>query len=465
MMPLPGRALRAWLPLAGLTLASACASSPPPPLSVVLVTIDTLRADHLPIYGYERSTAPRLSAFAASGVVFDNARTPIPETAPACATLLTGRLPAHHGLRGNGRPLGPEPATLATLLAAAGYSTAAFVSGVPLTARLSGLDRGFAHYDDDLPDARGHVPGVQRAAPKTTSAALAWLERQGPGPFFLWVHYYDPHGDYAPGPPWESAFPAGGGPLVPLESIPEYQRLGGEHDASVYVSRYDGEILRVDTELGRLFDRLGRDDLRQRTLVVITADHGESLTEHGELFDHGNELYEPTLRIPLVMAGPGLPGGRRVAGLVQSHDLLPTLLDLVRAPAPPGMTGISLAPAMRDGSPLPAREILSEARFQPYRALVPGADIGPKLALRDARFTIIARLASGRMEAYDRQTDPGETLELLQRAEVAERRDLEAALAAGLRARLEAAVAGRPGAPVLAPALRARLERLSGAPS
>ena len=465
MMPPPARALPAVLTLAALLPAWACSPPPPPPLSLVLVTIDTLRADHLPIYGYARPTAPRLTVLAARGVVFDNARAPIPETAPACATLLTGRLPASHGVRGNGRPLGAEPATLAALLAAAGYSTAAFVSGFPLTARLSGLDRGFALYDDELPDARGRVPGVQRSAPKTTSAALAWLEHPRPDPFFLWVHYYDPHGDYAPGPPWESAFPAAGGPLLPLASIPEYQRLGSEQDASVYISRYDGEILRVDSELGRLLDRLGRDDLRERTLVVVTADHGESLTEHGELFDHGNELYEPTLRIPLVVAGPGVRAGQRVAGMAQSQDLLPTLLDLAGLPSPPGLTGISLAPALRDGSPLPERETLSEARFQPYRALVPGADIGPKLALRDARFTVIARLASGRMEAYDRLTDPGETLDLLQRAGVAERRELEAALAAGLRARLEAAVGGRPGAPVLVPALRTRLERLSAAPS
>ena len=450
---------------AALLLAGGCAEPPAEPMSVVLVTIDTLRADHLSIYGYDRPTAPRLAALAARGVVFEDARAPIPETAPACATLLTGLPPAAHGVRGNGRPLGPEPATLAGLLAAAGYSTAAFVSGFPLTARLSGLDRGFAHYDDLLPDARGRVPGVQRRAPKTTSAALAWLEGRPAGPFFLWVHYYDPHGDYAPGPPWESAFPGAGGPRLPLEAIPEYQRLGDERDAAAYIGRYDGEILHVDSELGRLLDRLEQDDLRDHTLIVLTADHGESLTEHDELFDHGNELYETTIRIPLLVAGPGLTGGRRVPGLAQSQDLLPTVLELLDRPVPPGLTGHSLAGALRAGASLPAREVLSEARFQPYRALVPGADVGPKLALRDERFTVIARLGSGRIEVYDRDADPGETVDLIVRAGPIEGRDLAAELSAGLRARLEAAAAGRPGAPVLLPALRARLERLSDRPS
>lgn len=434
-----------------------CADERP---SLLLVTIDTLRADHLPVYGYGRATALRIHDLAARGTLLETLIAPIPQTTPACASLLTGRWPASLGLRGNGTPLGPGPATLAELLGEAGWDTAAFVSGFPLVRRISGLDRGFAHYDDDMPDPRGGVANVQRGAEKTTDAVLAWLDARGADPFFLWLHYYDVHGDYDPGPAYAALFePDRSGPHLPLQSIPEYQRRGEETDASRYVARYDGEIRRVDTELGRVLDRLQALSRLERTLVVVTADHGESLTEHRYYFDHGDELYLPDLWVPLVLAGPGIPAGRRIAGTAGTPDLMPTLLSLLGLPTPPGVAGVSLADAITSGAPLPRRESFAEARHHAWQAPTPRTDGGPKLAVRDDRFTAILRLLGPRLELYDRLGDPGETVDLAASAPRGEEDARNrASLESALRARAAAAEAGAPEPSVFTPSLRAWLE-------
>jgi arylsulfatase A-like enzyme len=439
-----------------LALAAAACGGPPPP-DILLITMDTTRADHLSVYGYRRQTTPALEALSEEGVVFGQAFAPIPETGPSCAALLTGRWPAELGMRGNGQPLPADVTTLAGELQAAGYRTAAFVSGYPLRRRLAALDRGFEHYDDELPDARGRVEGVQRLAPRTTEAALAWLQRQASGPIFLWVHYYDPHGDYAPAPPFDARFAPGPGPRIPAELIPEYQRLDGVTDAAVYVSRYDGEIALVDRQIERLLAQLEDSGRRQRTVIAVTADHGESLTEHGYYFDHGNELYGPSLRVPLLLAGPGVPGdGRRLDAVVRLPDLMPTLLELAGRPAPPGLPARSLIPLWSGATALP-REAVSEARFQAYRALTPGADVGPKVAVRDERFTVILRLDGARLEVYDRLSDPDEVRDLMADPRAAPH--LPAGeLAERLRRRLAADGGGDPAPMVLAADMRVRLE-------
>ena len=441
----------------------ACSRSPVP--SLLLITIDTLRADHLPAYGYHRPTAPQVEALAARGITLDRVIATIPETGPSFASLLTGRWPAALGIRGNGRPLEKGIPTLATILSAAGYGTAAFVSGFPLVARLCGLERGFDLYDDDMPDPRGTVEHVQRFAPHTTEAAVTWLEGQGENPFFLWVHYYDVHGDYAPGPPYDSLFASGPwGARLAADDIPAYQRHGADTAAGSYIDRYDGEIRKVDDQIARLLQQLGSMGLTDSTLVVITADHGESLTEHGYYFDHGNELYEPSLRVPLVMAGPGVPAdGLRIPETARLPDLMPTLLELLGKPVPEGIAGVSFRDWWRPGAPPPAsREALSEARFQPYRALTPGADVGPKLAARDERYTFILRLDGPRVELYDRLSDPGETRNLFADSasgQVLE--DLKTEMAARLRRRLNSGGGGDPRATVFTPEVRDRLARMA----
>jgi len=443
--------------------SGSCAQAPAP--SLLLITIDTLRADHLPTYGYQRPTAPRVQALAARGITLEQVVSAIPETGPSFTSLLTGRWPAALGTRGNGHPMGKDVPTLATILSDAGYGTAAFVSGFPLVARLSGLERGFDLYDDDMPDPRGTVEHVQRSAPHTTAAALAWLEQHGREPFFLWVHYYDPHGDYAPGPPYDTLFAAAPwGPRLAPTQIPAYQRHGDDTVAGGYIDRYDGEIRKVDDQVARLLGQLGSMGLTANTVVVVTADHGESLTEHGYYFDHGNELYEPSVRVPLVMAGPGVPtDGRRLRDLARLPDLMPTLLEILGQPVPRGIAAVSFRDWWESGAPTAAsREALSEARFQPYRALTPGADVGPKLAARDDRYTLILRLDGPRIELYDRLSDPGEIRDLL--ADPSAEPGLAALkteLADRLRGRLRLEGGGTARPVVFTPEMRARLEAMT----
>ncbi|MFQ5669507.1 MAG: sulfatase [Acidobacteriota bacterium] len=444
-------------------LSLAC--SPPDHPSLLLVTIDTLRADHLSSYGYSRPTSPAIDRLARRGVLFDSVISSIPETGPAFASLMTGLWPSRLGLRGNGKPLAPRFETLAERLRSTGYHTAAFVSGYPLVRRLSGLDQGFAHYDDRMPDPRGKVAGVQRLAEKTTAAFLAWLQQNRKGPFFVWLHYYDPHGNYAPGRAFESMFTGGPpGPNIPLDLIPAYQRWQGETDAALFRARYDGEIRRVDAQIERVLAALGARDRLDSTLVVLTADHGESLVEHGYYFDHGNELYMPSLHVPLILAGPGVPAdGRHVAGLARTPDIMPTLLELLHEPVPDSLAGTSLAADLRTGRPSQSREAFSEARFQAYRPLTPAADVGPKLSVRGERFSTILRLNGGEVELYDRHADPLELSDLLALSTPSsETRELRETLSARLRARLARATrGGQPDEPVFSPYVVWRAKRLA----
>ncbi len=425
---------------------SACQRTADEPPSLLLVTIDTLRADHLSVYGYPWPTSPTLDALAGRGVVFEQAYAPVPETSPSCAALLTGRWPAQLGVRGNAQPLRPGVATLAEILSAAGYRTAAFVSGFPLVRRLSGLHRGFHHYDERMPDPRGPTDNVQRFADKTAAAARAWLEEQPAGPVFVWLHFYDPHGDYSPGAPYDAMFAdRPSGPEVPRARIPGYQRAIPSTDAAVYTARYDGEIRKVDDQLATVLDALASRGELERAVVAITADHGESLTEHDYYFDHGNELYGPSIHIPLIMAGAGLPSdGRRVAGPARTVDVLPTLLELLGRPAPDGLAGASLVPRIRGDDVGPWPEALSEARFKTYRQLTQASKVGPKLAVRDERYTAVWKQEDGVLELYDRQADPGETRDLLAGAGGAE--SLRDTLRRGMAALHAAAEAGAPAA-------------------
>jgi choline-sulfatase len=432
--------------------------------SLLLITTDTVRADHLALYGYGRPTSPHMEALAKTGACFLDAISPIPQTGPACASILTGRWPASLGLHGNAEPLGPGPRTVAEILGPRGFSTAGLVSGFPLIRKLSGLDRGFAHFDDDMPDPRGAYEGVQRRGAKTTALALKWLDaRPAEKPFFLWVHYYDPHGDYHPGGPFETMFAGGAkGPMLPADVIPDYQRHGGSTDAADNIARYDGEVRYVDEEVGKLLAGLEARGLTATTLVALSADHGENMTEHGYYFDHGNEVYIEAVHVPLIVAGPGVPSdGRRIKGLVRLPDLMPTLLDLLGVDVPKEVEGRSLAGALASGAVSPPRECFSEARVSPAQPLTPKADVTEKLAVRDDRFTVLWRKVGDRMELYDRTSDPGETHNLLSKGVPGPE---EKALGSSLRVRVETQLEARsPGESleVISPELRARLERIA----
>lgn len=298
-----------------LALAAGASFSQASRPSLLLITIDTLRADRVGAYGHREARTPRLDALAAEGALYENAFTHTPVTLPAHATLLTGRLPHEHGVRSNSFYRLPETeTTLAEILTDAGYRTAAFVSAAALDRRF-GLSQGFELYDDEVRPAQSGQLIAERDAAAVAAKAIDWLGgAAGESPFFLWVHFFDPHHPYQP---------------------PEPFRTG-------VGSSYDGEVAFCDREIGRLLGRLDGSGLRSRTLVVVTSDHGEGLGEHGEA-THGIFLYNSTLRVPLILSGPGVPRrARDRRGPVGLVDVLPTVLGRLGVATPAGISGRDL---------------------------------------------------------------------------------------------------------------------------
>lgn len=339
------------------------------PPNVVLITVDTLRPDRLGAYGSQRALTPAIDALAARGTVFESAFTVAPVTLPAHATLLTGRLPARHGIRGNSFYALPETEIpLAQVLRQQGYRTGAFVGAAVLDGRF-GLNRGFDRYDDSVPAGAPAGLIAERRAGTVVASAIEWLADPRPQPFFLWVHLFDPHHPYEAPEPLGSQF--AGAP-------------------------YDAEVAYVDQEIGRLLRALTSRDLTRGTVIVLTSDHGESLGEHGEQ-THGVFLYDATLRVPLIMAGPGLPEGKRVRGdPVSLADVMPTLLGLIDVQAPPELDGHDLFT-----TPLPRREFVYAETYLP-RDFYNWSELH---ALRSSRMKFIDGPVP---ELYDLQIDPEE---------------------------------------------------------
>ena len=341
---------RACLVLVLCACAPAGGEGPRP--NVLLVTIDTLRADHLSCYGYARATSPHLDALAAECLLFEDASTPRAKTTPAMASLLTGLYPHSHGVRDLTAPLGSGPRLLQEVLGERGYATGAIVGNYVLTNARAGLARGFDTWIEELPEVRGVPPDAvpERTARSLTDAALAALDDpafgRGPAPFFLWLHYMDPHGAYA-APDEHRVFEPGPARWVPREdelepsalhrlrvadyNVPAGARVDGRVDAARAIAEYDAEIRYVDAELGRLWEHLRAGGLLEKTLLIVTADHGESLGEQRYWFEHGAYAYQSTCRVPLLVRWPAaLEGPERRAGRVREPvalvDLAPTLL-------------------------------------------------------------------------------------------------------------------------------------------
>jgi choline-sulfatase len=404
------------LGLAALLLA-ACSrgAGPGTPRNLVLITLDTVRADHLGCYGDVAAETPALDRLAREGVRFAQASSAVPLTLPSHSSILSGLVPPHHGLRNNGAGVFPEgTATLATVLQAQGWRTGAFVGAFVLDHRF-GLARGFDVYDDDIErdPSVGESLEAERPGSVVMDRALAWLngahetggETKGPArPFFLWVHLYDAHAPYTPPSPWRERHP--GRP-------------------------YDGEIAAVDAQVGRLMAELERRGLAAGTVVAVAADHGEGLGEHGEL-THGLLLYEPTLRVPLLVRAPGVAAGQVVETPVSLVDVAPTLAGLLgtRLPAPAAgrLDGNDLSAALRAGrEPAPA-DLYAETQYPAVFGWSPLA------ALRRRNLKYIA---APRPELYDLARDPGETKNVA----------ADAATRTGFAARLATIEAGAVQAP------------------
>jgi arylsulfatase A-like enzyme/Tfp pilus assembly protein PilF len=373
---------RAWAVLlaATLLLSTACRARSARDFDLVLVTIDTVRADHVGAYGDGAAETPAIDRLAREGVRFADASAAVPLTLPSHATLLTGLLPPHHGLRDNGagRLPGDVP-TLAARLGADGYRTGAFVGAFVLDRRF-GLDRGFERYDDEIDREQTEANGLaaERRGDAVTDRALAWLAQVPPGQrFFLWVHLYDAHAPYDPPSPFR-------------------ERHAGRP--------YDGEIAFVDAQVDRLLAALEARHASDRTVVAVAADHGEELGEHGEL-THGLLLYEPALRVPVVVRAPRVvPAGGVVRTPVSLADLPVTLAALLEHPMTGALDGRDLSGALRRGREPPAADVYAETEYPRtfgWAALA---------ALRrgEAKF-----IRAPRPELYDLGRDPQESHDLM----------------------------------------------------
>ena len=300
----------------GLPAGRGGPSGPGPKANVLLITVDTLRADHLGCYGYSGIQTPRIDGLARAGIQFNQAYTPVPITLPSHTTIMTGQYPIQTGVRDNGTfRVSEKSSTLAEIFHQQGYRTAAFVSAYVLDSRY-GLNQGFDYYDDTL-NPKGQVMFLdsERSAEQVTQSALSWIGQNAGSSFFTWIHYYDPHASYHPPSPFAEQY--------------------ADHP-------YDGEIAYTDHWIGVLLDRLKSLGVLDNTLVVLTADHGEGLGEHNEK-THAIFIYDATLHVPLILCYPKkLTKAKRIEEFVRTLDIMPTILSIVGIPTPPSCAGVDL---------------------------------------------------------------------------------------------------------------------------
>ncbi len=335
--------------------------------NVVFITIDTLRADHLSSYGYHLRTSPVIDQLAAEGVRFTNANTVVPRTGPSHISMFTSRYPQEHGARLNGFAV-PQDAKwlfVPQILQRFGYTNAGFVSAWVLADSVVQLDRWFDHWDQTMNRSYQFVNSM-RWAEDVTPAAIEWLEEQRKSPFFLWVHYFDPHSPYELREGFEVTERIGEEPPIFKTYDDEMRSRVRNYDAEVrYTDHWVGELLKSVDELG----------LRDNTLVVLLSDHGESLGEHGYQ-GHGRALYENIVRVPLIFRWPGkIPEGKVIEHEVTLLDLAPTLIDLTvrpyaKEPIPDTFRGKSLAPAW-NGEPWEPGETIRYITWAGQRWVMP----------------------------------------------------------------------------------------------
>ncbi len=407
------------LTLVGLVFASLAAcgyrhgSSPP---NVILISLDTLRADHVGCYGYPRPTTPAIDAVASDGTVFERAVATSPWTLPSHASMVTGLQPRHHGARSQETGLPGSIPTLATTLAGLGYQTMAIVNNTFLTPKF-GLTRGF--------DAFRHFPEAfegrrVRSAKAQVDLAIEWIGKVREDSFFLFLHNYDIHSDYDPSPQFAARFthPYSGtmtGSTRDLLRVRRGEIDLTEDDVRHVVDLYDAGICEVDRELGRFLDYLRDLGILDQTILIITADHGEEFLEHGGVL-HGRTMHRELLDVPLIMRGPGVAEGRRVRELVQVSDIFPTVVAMLSLEPEHATDGESLVNTWTaDRGDGPGRRAYAEADHN--------REIGNDTLemVQTDRFKLVFERPTHTVYLYDCRADPGEQVDVAsQHPEVAE---------------------------------------------
>ena len=430
---------------------------PVEPANVLLISLDTLRADHLGYHGYSRATSPFLDRFAENSALFEHAISTSSWTLPAHASLFLSQDSSVHGANNHDRSVGSEATTLAEILQRMGFRTAGFYSG-PLLAPKYGFSQGFeiykGHRELAAPDPSG-PPEAKRFAERVNHGALSWLEGLGDERFFLFLHYFDVHAPYAarlPGMPGYCDLGAASGrdyaaiggaqtrrfldlhgvteDLVPRELKPRHairalEKAGYEHlvrgfmdafklqgeqvaddERQCLIGLYDDGIRYLDHQLAQLFAELRRRGILDRTLVVLTSDHGETLFEHDHQRGHGKSLYQALLHVPLVISAPGMKRGRRVPQWVSTLDVLPTILDYLSADPPPTLQGRSLRPLI-EGRASRSAPVVAELIGRSGQA---GSRVPDQWAIIQPPFKLI--VSDDREQLFHLRDDPGETTDL-----------------------------------------------------
>lgn len=371
---------------------------------VILITIDTLRPDHMSVYGYRRATTPKLEAWSAKGAVFEQAYTYWPKTRGSFVAMMTGRTAGESGYSAKHPELHAFNPTLAETLQKEGYDTAAFVDNANVAGSL-GFSRGFKTYvemwaDETLKDEVARTEAI-------TNRGIAYLREKGAGDgFFLWLHYVNPHAPYTPPAPFDVAFTDRPKVDPRLRIVDGFfggvskqwaEAMGGKTRLSDYVNAYDGEIAYSDLQLDQVLSALDATGALGRATVIISSDHGESLGEHDYYFDHGANLFDPVQRVPFIVLGRGVTALRSDV-LITTLDIMPTLLDAARVSFPSGLAGRSALP------------FAAGRRESTRETLLGGNDRGHQ-GIWDRRFKLIdpdPRASKSARQFFDREVDPGE---------------------------------------------------------
>jgi len=356
------------------------------PLNIILLSVDTLRADRLGCFGYAKPTSPNLDKLLHQGTLFMDASTNVPLTNPSFASLFTSRYPHEIGAIRNGIPMVDGITTLASIFKNHGYHTAAVISNWPLKRHLSNLAQGFDLYDDDFHEKRWLFFNSERDAEEVTEHAVQWLDSSPQEPFFAWIHYSDPHAPYLKHDGFD--FPGDG----------------------INSSNYDSEVAYADHFIGELLKKMEAMDLPSRSLIVFISDHGESLGEHGYT-GHGRNVYQPSMHVPFALIGPGIMAGARENARVQLLDLAPTTLGYAGIEVPPDMRGLNLMPFIKGQAPYPDRAIYYET-YPGAAPQVAGAEkmldkpiwVGYRLGMTKLMFSVRYQ----KWELYDLASDPRE---------------------------------------------------------